>query len=45
MKTSQGLIELLQRLGIKPTFDRVKDIELAKIKMPKPFNELNSKEL
>jgi len=41
MKTGKGLIELLERLGIKPTFDRAKDIELARVGMLKPFNKAN----
>ena len=44
MKTSRGLVELLERLGIKPTLDRAKDIELAKAGMIKPFTKTNSKE-
>ena len=45
MKTGKGLIELLLRLGITPTLDRVKDIELARVGMLKPFIKPNSKEL
>ena len=30
MKTGKGLIQLLLRLGIEPTGDRAKDIELAR---------------
>lgn len=37
MKTGKGLIELLNRLKIKPTGNRAKDIQLAKIGMLKPF--------
>jgi hypothetical protein len=37
MKTSQGLIELLIRLGITPTLDSAKDVELARVGMAKPF--------
>jgi hypothetical protein len=44
MKTSQGLIELLIRLGITPTLDSAKDVELAKAGMIKPFTKTNSKE-
>ena len=44
MKTGKGLIELLLRLGITPTGDRVKDIELAMVGMLKPFIKPNSKE-
>tara|TARA_R110000850_G_scaffold24625_8_gene71926 strand:+ start:3326 stop:3463 length:138 start_codon:yes stop_codon:yes gene_type:complete len=45
MNTGKGLIELLLRLGITPTGDRAKDIELAKAGMNKPFiKATNSKE-
>ena len=45
MKTGKGLIELLLRLGITPTGDRAKDIELARVGMLKPFiKPTNSKE-
>jgi hypothetical protein len=44
MKTGKGLIELLLRLGITPTGDRVKDIELDRVGMLKPFIKTNSKE-
>ena len=37
--TSDGLIALLKRKGLNPTGDRVKDIELAKTVMPKPYKE------
>jgi hypothetical protein len=43
MKTGKGLIELLLRLGITPTGDRVKDIELARVGMLKPFVKTNDK--
>ena len=43
MKTGKGMIELLERLGIKPTFDRAKDIQLAKAGMLKPFNKPETK--
>ena len=36
-ESSQGLIELLKRNGIKPTGDSKKDIELAKHIMRKPY--------
>jgi hypothetical protein len=39
MKTSQGLIELLLRLGITPTHDSAKDVELARVGMAKPFEK------
>jgi hypothetical protein len=39
MKTSQGLIELLIRLGITPTLDSAKDVELARVVMAKPFDK------
>jgi len=38
MKTSDGLMALLERKGLIPTGDRVKDLELAKSVMPTPFN-------
>ena len=38
MKTSDGLMALLERKGLIPTGDRVKDLELAKGVMPAPFN-------
>lgn len=34
MRTSDGLIELLIRNGIKPTYDSKKDVEIAKSFMP-----------
>jgi hypothetical protein len=37
MKTSQGLIELLLRLGITPTHEITEDIELSKEGMARPF--------
>ena len=37
MKTGKGLVQLLLRLGIEPTGDRAKDIELARVGMLKPF--------
>ena len=39
MKSGKGLIELLERLGIKPTGDRTKDIKLARAGMIKPFTK------
>jgi hypothetical protein len=39
MKTSQGLIELLLRLGMTPTHDSAKDVELARVGMAKPFEK------
>lgn len=36
-ESSQGLIELLKRNGIKPTGNSKKDIELAKRIMRKPY--------
>jgi hypothetical protein len=44
MKTSQGLIELLLRLGITPTHDSVKDVELARVGMARPFTKDKCKE-
>jgi hypothetical protein len=38
MKSSKPLAALLERLGITPTFDRDKDVELAKEGMARPFN-------
>jgi hypothetical protein len=45
MKTGKGLIELLIRLGITPTLDRAKDIELAKVGMAKPFTKTTKAKL
>lgn len=42
MKTSDGLIALLERKGIIPTGDRVKDLKLARSVMPKSYKERNS---
>ena len=36
-ESSQGLSELLQRHGIKPTGDSKKDVRLAKKIMPRPY--------
>ena len=36
-ESSQGLIELLERNGIKPTRNSKKDIQLAKRIMRKPY--------
>ena len=38
MKSSDGLKALLERKGLIPTGDRVKDLELAKSVMPDAFN-------
>ena len=38
-KTSDGLKALLERKGIIPTGDRVKDLELARTVMPKQYNK------
>lgn len=38
MKSSDGLKALLERKGLIPTGDRIKDLELAKSVMPTPFN-------
>ena len=35
--TSQGLIDLLLRHGVKPTYDSNKDIELGRLIMGKPY--------
>ena len=40
MKTSQGLIELLQRHQVKPTGDSKKDAELAKKFMPCNWSDM-----
>jgi hypothetical protein len=40
MKSGNGLIELLVRLGITPTLDRAKDIQLAKVEMNKQRNKV-----
>jgi len=37
-KTTQGLIDLLTRHGIKPTGNPSKDIKLARAFMPAPYN-------
>jgi len=46
-KTSQGLIDLLLRHGVKPTYDSNRDIELGRLIMGKPYevstNENNKK--
>lgn len=39
--SSDGLIALLKRKGLKPTGDRAKDLILAKSVMPKPFKRVN----
>ena len=36
-KTSQGLIDLLLRHGVKPTYDSNKDIELGRLIMGKAY--------
>lgn len=38
-KTSKAIEELLIRKGVIPTGDRLKDLELAKSVMPKPFKK------
>lgn len=38
-ESSQGLIDLLTRHGIKPTGDSKKDIKLAKRIMRKPYRQ------
>jgi hypothetical protein len=35
--TSQGLIDLLLRHGVKPTYDSSKDIELGRLIMGKTY--------
>ena len=40
MKSSTGLINLLERLRIKPTLDRDKDIQLAKEVMPRQYDKI-----
>ena len=36
-ESSQGLIELLKRNGIKPTGNSVKDMAMAKKILPRPY--------
>ena len=38
-KTTQGLIDLLTRHGVKPTGDSRKDIKLAQSFMGAPYNK------
>ena len=38
-KTTQGLIDLLNRKGLTPTGDREQDLKLAWSVMPKPLNK------
>jgi len=38
--SSDGLKALLKRKGINPTGDRLKDLELAKSVMPKPYSKI-----
>ena len=40
-RTTKGLISLLERHGIKPTFDSKKDIQLAREFMPAPYKGNN----
>jgi len=42
-KTTQGLIDLLTRHGVKPTGNPSKDIKLARKFMPAPYNNKESK--
>jgi len=42
-KTTQGLIDLLTRHGVKPTGDSSKDIKLAQSFMGAPYNNKESK--
>jgi len=42
-KTTQGLIDLLTRHGVKPTGNPSKDIKLARAFMPAPYNIKESK--
>ncbi len=43
MKSSDGLIELLIRNGIKPTYDSTKDVELAQSFMPTRYTGQTTK--
>ena len=38
-KSSDGLVELLLRHGVKPTHDSKKDIELARSFMPRGYDD------
>lgn len=41
-RTSDGLIELLKRHGIEPTYNSAIDVELARKFMPKGYNEVKN---